>query len=306
MGPWSHGQWASAAPNTQVGNLDFGIGISDYYQREVELPFFRHFLKGVDQKPDFEALVYDTGRGHWQTFDQWPPAAAEPMGLYLGGDQRLSLAAEASTTPFSQFDSDPARPVPYRNMSDITIRFTPRPYMTDDQRFASEDPDVLVFQTDVLEEDVTLVGPLFANLQVSTTQTDADWIVKLIDVYPAETPNQTTTPAGIQLGGYQQKVRSEVFRGRFRNSYSHPEPFVSNQVTPVRVPLQDIFHTFKKGHRIMIHVQSTWFPLVDRNPQKYVDNIFDADEFDFVKATHRVHHDGPERSWIEVRRLPVK
>jgi putative CocE/NonD family hydrolase len=306
MGPWSHGQWASAAPNTQVGNLDFGVGISDYYQREVELPFFRHFLKGVDQRPDFEALVYDTGRGQWQTFEQWPPAEAESAGLYLGGDQQLTLTPSASPTAFSQFESDPARPVPYRKMSDLTIRFTPRPYMTDDQRFASSDPDVLVFQSEILDQDVTLVGPLFANLQVSTTQTDADWIVKLIDVYPAETPNQATTPEGIQLGGYQQMVRSEVFRGRFRNSYTHPEPFVPGQVTPVRVPLQDVFHTFKQGHRIMIHVQSSWFPLVDRNPQKYVDNIFEADEADFVKAVHRVYHQESDRSWIEVRRLPAK
>ncbi len=305
MGPWSHGQWASAAPNTQVGNLDFGPGISDYYQREAELPFFQHFLKGIGEGPAFEALVYDTGRGQWQTFEQWPPQAAKSEVLYLGTQQYLGFSPSENSAAYSQFDSDPARPVPYRKMSDLTIRFTPRPYMTDDQRFASQHPDVLVFQTEVLEEDVTLVGPLAAHLQVSTTQTDADWIVKLIDVYPDDTPNQPTTPEGIQLGGYQQMVRSEVFRGRFRNSYSQPEPFVSNEVTEVRVPLQDVFHTFKKGHRIMVHVQSTWFPLVDRNPQKYVPNIFEADELDFVKATHRVYHQPEHRSWVEVRRIGV-
>ncbi len=303
MGPWSHGQWSSAAPNTQVGNLDFGLGISEYYQREVELPFFEHFLKGVAQPPAFEALVYDTGRGQWQTFDHWPPRESEPFGMHFGDDQQLSFTPGPTANGFAEFDSDPAKPVPYRKMSDLTIRFTPRPYMTDDQRFATEHPDVLVYQTDVLEEDVTLVGPLSAHLQVSTTQTDADWVVKLIDVYPEETPNQATTPAGIELGGYQQMVRSEVFRGRFRNSYSQPEPFVPHQVTPVRVPLQDVYHTFKKGHRIMIHVQSSWFPLVDRNPQKYVENIFEADEDDFVKATHRVYHGEQSGSWIEVRRL---
>jgi len=304
MGPWGNGQWASAAPNTQIGYLDFGVGISDYYQREVELPFFRHFLKGIDQQPSFEALVYDTGRGQWKTFEQWPPRDATPSSLYLGDQKSLTFAAKSSTSEYSEFVSDPARPVPYRKMSDVQIRFTPREYMTDDQRFASEDPDVLVFQSDVLTEDVTLVGPLFANLKVSTDQTDADWIVKLIDVYPDDTPNQATTPPGIALGGYQQMVRSEVFRSRFRNSYANPEPMVSNEVTSVRVPLQDVFHTFKKGHRIMIHVQSTWFPLIDRNPQKYVENIFEADESDFVKATHRVYHGAENQSWIEVLRLP--
>lgn len=304
MGPWSHGQWASAAPNTQIGYLDFGVGISEFYQSEVELPFFRHFLKGIESPKEFEALVFDTGRGQWKTFEQWPPKEALPSGLYLGSEKSLSMEAKPQETEYSEFVSDPARPVPYRKMSDVLIRFTPRDYMTDDQRFASEDPDVLVFQSDVLTEDVTLVGPLFANLKVSTDQTDADWIVKLIDVYPDDTPNQSTTPAGTTLAGYQQMVRSEVFRGRFRNSYSNPEPFVSNKVTDVRVPLQDVFHTFKKGHRIMIHVQSTWFPLIDRNPQKFVANIYEADQSDFVKATHRVYHGRENQSWIEVLRLP--
>jgi len=305
MGPWSHGQWAGAAPNTIVGNIDFGPGLSDQYQREVELPFFKHFLKGQGQAPDFEALVFDTGRQQWQKFTAWPPETAQSAGWYLGPQGSLTDAAgEDPAAAYSEFTSDPAHPVPYRKMSDLVIRFTPRPYMTDDQRFASEHPDVLVFQSEVLDRDVTVVGPLTAHLQVSTSQSDADWIVKLIDVYPDDTPNQANTPPGIELAGYQQMVRSEVFRGRFRNSYSEPEPFVSNQVTAVGVPLQDVFHTFKKGHRIMIHVQSTWFPLVDRNPQKYVDNIFFADEEDFVKATHRVYHDREHASWIEIQVLP--
>ena len=162
---------------------------------------------------------------------------------------------------FKQFVSDPSNPVPYRKRSDITLRFTPRPYMSDDQRFASKRDDVLVFQSQVLREDLTLVGPVNAHLKVSTDQSAADWIVKLIDVYPESTPNDPSTPEGITLAGYQQMVRSEVIRGRFRNSYSKPEPFQPNQVTPVKVPLQDVFHTFKKGHRVMIHVQSSWFHL---------------------------------------------
>lgn len=303
MGPWSHGQWASSLPNTQVGNIDFGSGISDRYQREVELPFFRHFLKGTNERPNFEALVFDTGRREWQSFSQWPPATARSTGLYLGANRQLTWTRPTTEKQFSEFVSDPAAPVPYRKREDLTIRFTPRPYMTDDQRFASERDDVLVFQTDILEQDVTLAGPLSAHLKVSTSQTDADWIVKLIDVYPATTPNQPATPPGIDLGGYQQMVRSEVFRGRFRESYAIPKPFVSGEVTPVTVPLQDVFHTFKKGHRIMVHVQSSWFPLVDRNPQKYVENIFEADAGDFVKAIHRVYHTGTNESWIEVQRL---
>ncbi len=305
MGPWSHGQWSSTANNTQIGYIDFGPGISDYYQREVELPYFNYFLKEKGNPPDFEALVYDTGLGKWDKFSAWPPQAAKTGNLYLGGDRCLGLTPPTQTQKaYSEFVSDPANPVPYRKMEDNVIQFTPRQYMTDDQRFASARPDVLVFESEVLTKEVTLIGPLTAVLNVTTTQSDADWIVKLIDVYPDDTPNQATTPKGVSLAGYQQMLRSEVFRSRFRNSYSKPEPMVPGQVTEVRVPLQDVYHTFKKGHKIMVHVQSSWFPLIDRNPQKYVDNIFEANDEDFVKATHRVYHDPKNTSRIEMQMLP--
>lgn len=304
MGPWSHGQWAGTGNRNQIGYIDFGPGISDYYQREVELPYFNYFLKGKGGQPDFEALVYDTGARKWHKLDAWPPKTTEPKRIYLGASRQLGFEPPDDSKPtaanFTQFVSDPANPVPYRKMQDNIVQFTPREYMTDDQRFAAERDDVLVFETKTLESPVTLVGPINAVLQVSTTESDADWIVKLIDVYPDNTPNTESTPAGTQLAGYQQMVRSEVFRSRYRNSFSHPEPLKPNEVTEIRVPLQDVFHTFKPGHRIMIQIQSTWFPLIDRNPQKYVPNIFKANEEDFVKATHRVFHDSHLQSRIEV------
>lgn len=305
MGPWSHGQWASSLNNTQIGYIDFGPGISDFYQKEVELPYFNYFLKQQGTPPDFEALVYDTGAAKWHKFDQWPPQAAKPTELNFGSQRSLTFSPITVENSYSEFDSDPANPVPYRRMQDVRIQFTPRQYMTDDQRFAAERPDVLVFESDVLDQPVTVIGPITACLHVSTTQTDADWVVKLIDVYPEDTPNQANTPEGIQLGGYQQMVRSEVFRSRFRNSYSQPEPLVPGQVTEIQVPLQDVFHTFRPGHKIMIQVQSSWFPLIDRNPQKYVSNIFEADEEDFVKATHRLYHDASHPSHLELMTLSV-
>jgi uncharacterized protein len=304
MGPWSHGQWASTANSTQIGYIDFGPGISDYYQREVELPYFNHFLKGKGDLPDFEALMYDTGLKQWNKFDAWPPKKSIAQPMYLNANRNLAFDSKPIIDkPYTQFESDPSNPVPYRKMKDVAIQFTPRQYMTDDQRFAAERDDVLVFESEVLSENVTLAGPIEAVLKVSTSQTDADWIVKLIDVYPIDTANQENTAPEIQLGGYQQMVRSEVFRSRFRNSFSQPEPLVPNEVTEIRVPLQDVFHTFKPGHRMMIQVQSSWFPLVDRNPQKYVDNIYEANEVDFVKATHRLYHGAQQLSRIEVQVL---
>ena len=301
MGPWSHGDWARDLEMQRVGNIAFGDGISDFYQREVEAPFFEHFLKDKGKQPRFEALVFDTGRKKWNAFANWPPSGSKKQSLYLSPG-RLSFRQPGAKKAFDEFVSDPADPVPYRKRSDLKIRFTPRPYMTDDQRFASDRKDVLVFQSEVLEREVTLAGPLTARLKVSTSGTSADWIVKLIDVYPETMVNDPRIPE-VDLGGYQQMVRSEVLRGRFRKSFSRPEPFVPGQVTDVDVKLQDVFHTFKKGHRIMVHVQSSWFPLIDRNPQKYVDNIFKAQASDFQKATHRVHYGGNQSSEVEIQLL---
>lgn len=328
MGPWSHGGWSRSRPRHLVGDIYFGGDISGRYQREVEAPFFRHFLKGEGSPPDFEALVFDTGVKKWREFDAWPPSAANPTRLYLRGGERLSTTSpgepsRAEVPPpaggpafsggagtagdpgldaeFTEFVSDPNEPVPYTD--DIRIVFTPRRYMTEDQRFATRRPDVIEFRTEVLAEEVTLAGDLLAHLEVSTTGSAADWIVKLIDVYPPDEPNHEHTPEGVELGGYEQMVRSEVIRGRFRNGYQGPVPFVPGEITTVRLPLQDVYHTFKRGHRIMVHVQSTWFPLVDRNPQRWVDNVFEAKAEDFTAQTHRVYHSASHASYVEVKIL---
>ncbi len=302
MGPWSHGDWARTRQQQVVGEIYFGDNLSEAYQRDVEAPFFEHFLKGKGAPPSFEAFAFDTGRKQWQAFDHWPPADAEAVRYFLHGGEALSLDPPADASlPFTEYLSDPNEPVPY--IEEHKLVFTPRTYMTDDQRFAERRPDVIEFETDVLDADVTLAGDLLAHLFVSTTGTDADWVVKLIDVYPDSMQNDAHTPEHIQLSGYQQMVRSEVLRGRFRNSYEHPEPFVPDEVTEIRLPLQDVFHTFRRGHRLMVQVQSTWFPLIDRNPQTWVENIYLADETDFVKATHRVYHTGGRASYLEVKVL---
>ncbi len=305
MGPWSHGDWASVrGPNQVVGKVSFGPNLSKFYQEKIEAPFFRHFLKGEGNRPQFEALMFDTGAKKWRAFSAWPPQAAESMKFFFRSDQNLSVEPPAAgEANFSEFVSDPADPVPYRKREDIRLQFTPRQYMSDDQRFAAERPDVLVFQTEPLTEDFTLTGEVMANLSVSTSASDADWIVKLIDVFPDDHPFVEGSEPGLDFGGFQLMVRSEVMRGRFRNSYELPEPFISNEVAVVRLPLQGICHTFKKGHRVMVQVQSSWFPLIDRNPQRYVDNIFKATAEDLTSAVHRVYHQDPHRSWIEVKRF---
>lgn len=304
MGPWSHGDWSQRMANAKVGKVNFGKGISDFYQREVEAPFFRHFLKGGGEKPKFEALMYDCGLRAWQTYKEWPPAKAQSVKYYLHGDKSLTTTAPNEQEQVkTSFVSDPNDPVPHRDRKDLQVRFTPRPYMSDDQRFATSRLDVLTFQSEPLAEEVTLTGDILAHLDVSTTGTSADWVVKLIDVYPDDHPFVEGSEAGLEFGGFQQMVRSEVIRGRFRNGYEKPEPFVAGEIATVNLPLQDVCHTFKKGHRIMIHVQSSWFPLIDRNPQKYVDNIFKAKREDFIKATHTVHHSKSNPSWIEVKVL---
>ncbi|MFT5301724.1 MAG: putative CocE/NonD family hydrolase [Mariniblastus sp.] len=304
MGPWSHGDWARQSDYAVVGKVAFGEKVSEFYQREVEAPFFRHFLKGTGEKPKFEALIYDTGVREWKTFEKWPPAKAQSVKHYLHGDKSLSTTPPTATEiAESSFVSDPANPVPHRDRQDIEMRFTPRPYMSDDQRFATGRPDVLAFQTQPLTESVTLTGDILAHLKVSTTGSSADWIVKLIDVYPEDHPFVAGSQPGLKFGGFQQMVRSEVIRGRFRNSYETPQPFVPNEVAEINLPLQDVCHTFKPGHRIMVHIQSSWFPLIDRNPQSYVDNIFKAKAEDFIKATHTVHHDPKAASWIELKVL---
>lgn len=306
MGPWSHGNWSRNVSRSVVGNYVFGERLSEFYQRNVETPFFRYFLKNSGEAPKFEALVYDSGARNWRAFADWPPNNAQPAKLFLNANRSVTVNQPiANNEPgFLEFVSDPNNPVPYRAKKDISFGFTPRAYMADDQRFASSRPDVLVFQSEILQQPITLAGDLVANLNVATTGTDADWVVKLIDVHPDNVPNLQASPNGTSMAGYQLMVRSEVMRGRFREDFSNPKPFEPGQVTNVKVPLQDVFHTFKPGHRIMIHVQSTWFPLIDRNPQTFVENIFKAEAGDYQPATHRVYVDADQPSWIETRLQP--
>ncbi|WP_151087772.1 CocE/NonD family hydrolase [Hymenobacter baengnokdamensis] len=311
MGPWVHGGWARGT-GEMVGNVAYGPSPSLWYQQNVEAPFFKSYLKAEKPGSDLpEATVFEGGTNRWRTFDAWPPKQAQTKTLYFRQAGGLSFNAPTSgenerrmagvDSEFDQFISDPAHPVPFIETTNIGMT---REYMTDDQRFASRRPDVLTYQTEPLTEDMTMAGPIQALLQVATTGTDADWVVKIIDVYPDDTPDNPRTAPGVHLGGYQQMVRSEVMRGRFRDSFSQPKPFVANEVTAVPFTVQDLMHTFRKGHRLMVQVQSTWFPLVDRNPQKYVPNIYAADAADFQAATHRLYHDPAHASQLVVKVLP--
>ncbi|MFD1293778.1 CocE/NonD family hydrolase [Lutibacter holmesii] len=287
FGPWSHGQWASTKETNSVGNYYFGDSISLNYQAQIETKFFNHFLKGTGDKNSGlpEAYVYDSGKKEWNSYDSWPPKNTSKVAYYLGDSQKLTTLKEKETA--IQFISNLKKPVPYTE--DIKIVFTPRKYMTDDQRFAARRSDVLVFETEVLENDITLAGDILAKLQVATTGTDADWIVKVIDVHPSDIEeNNENMQKHLKLSNYHLMVRSEVMRGKFRNSFIHPEPFIPNKKTAVNIKLQDVHHTFKKGHRMQIQVQSTWFPLIDLNPQTFVDNIFEANAEDFKNQTHTV------------------
>jgi putative CocE/NonD family hydrolase len=299
MGPWRHGGWARDAGDS-LGYIRFGSETAVFYQENIESAFFTHFLKDEGGLNLPEAYVFETGANQWRTFGDWPPTEAEPGFLHFAPNGGLSWAAPdipVGDPGFDEWVSDPANPVPFTQ--DIATGMT-REYMVDDQRFASRRPDVAVYRTEPLEEDLTLVGPLVADLWVSTSGTDSDWIVKLVDVFPPDATDHPGLPRGVPMGGYEMMVRSEVIRGRFRSSHENPEPFVPNQPTRVRLPLQDVLHTFKAGHRLMIQMQSSWFPLVDRNPQTYVDNIFLAEIDDFVQATQRVYRSRERPSGVEV------
>lgn len=302
MGPWRHGGWART-DGENLGSVAFGDKTSVFYRQQIERRFFEHFLKDEGQNGLPEAYVFETGANRWRQFETWPPAKTQTRSLWIGAEGTLDFdRAPKAGRAFDEWVSDPARPVPFTD--DVAIGMT-KEYMTDDQRFASRRPDVMVYQSEVLEEDVTLAGPISAKLWVSTSAGDADFVVKLIDVFPHDTPDHEFVEPGEHMGGYQMMVRSEVMRGRFREGYEKPKPFPRNRPTPVEVPLQDVMHTFQKGHRIMVHVQSTWFPLVDRNPQKWVPNIFEADDDDFQAATHRLYRDKAHPTHLEVGVLPA-
>jgi hypothetical protein len=302
MGPWRHGGW-SGGDGQSLGHVQFAAKTAAFYREKIEFPFFERHLKNKGDLALPEAWVFQTGTNEWRQYDQWPPRSAQPRSLYLraGGQLAFDPAGDTETQdPYDEYLSDPAKPVPY--IDTITIGMAPE-YMVADQRFAARRPDVLVYQTDVLEHDITIVGQIEVDLNVSTSGTDSDWVVKLIDVYPEDFPDPKENPAGVRMGGFQQLVRGDVLRGKFRDSFERPEPFEPNHVTRIRFPLHDICHAFRSGHRIMVQVQSSWFPLIDRNPQTFVD-IYQAKESDFEKATQRVYRSPGLASSLKVLVLP--
>jgi putative CocE/NonD family hydrolase len=301
MGPWCHGCWARTSGEL-LGDVQFNSKTGEFYREHIEFPFFEYYLKGKGANDLPAAYVFETGTNQWREYDAWPPKQALKKTLYFGANGRLSFDPPAATgETFDEYVSDPHKPVPF---SDQTSNRMVREYMDGDNRLQGRRTDVLVYQTGPLEEDITLAGPVEPSLMVSTSGTDSDFIVKLIDVYPADAPDPDPNPAGVHMGGYQQLVRGEPMRGRFRNSYSKSEPFQPGKVTKVEFVMPDVNHTFRRGHRIMVQVQSTWFPLVDINPQTFVPSIYQAKPSDFQKATERVYRSKGEASHVNVYVLP--
>lgn len=301
MGPWVHGGW-SHGDGASLADVHFNVKTAEFFREQIEFPFFESILKDKGKPSIPKAWVFETGTNQWRKHDAWPPKEARPRLLYLAAGGQLSSepAATDDSAAFDEYVSDPAKPVPY--VGYIFDRMSGS-YMTADQRFAARRPDVLVYESKPLERDVTIVGPIQADLQVSTSGTDSDWVVKLVDVYPDDYPDPNPNPANVRMGAYQQLVRGDVMRGKFRNSFEAPEAFTPGAPTAVSFTLQDTYHTFRTGHRIMIQIQSSWFPLVDRNPQKFVD-IYSAKESDFQKATQRVYRSKSQPSRLKVMMMP--
>jgi putative CocE/NonD family hydrolase len=289
MGPWFHGQWGGRGDGSYLGNVRFGSRTSEWYQNNIEVPFFNYHLKGKgDLNKLADATIFFSGENNWKQFAQWPPKEMQTRNLYLQPSGILGWSKPSLSNSFTQYTSDPAKPVPYTE--DVHLRRT-REYMTDDQRFAARRPDVIVFQTDILQEDITTGGPLYAELFAAISTTDADFVVKLIDVFPDTFSYAGPAVTGVNypVAGYQMLVRGEIMRGKYRNSFEKPDPFTPGKIEKVKFYLPDVAHTFKKGHRLMVQIQSTWFPLADRNPQKFV-NIYEANENDFQKSDIKIYH----------------
>ena len=304
VGPWNHGGWSAGSGNT-LGQIQFWSNTADYFRKKIEAPWFAYWLHDKGSLPLKESLLFQTGSDTWTSFDAWPPAEARKRNLYLCEGGRLSFEAPetGSADAFDSYLSDPAHPVPYRQRPvDMTYPedhpggwYT---WLVEDQRFVENRPDVLTWQTGELREDLTVAGQVTAKLFLSTTGTDSDWVVKLIDVYPQKVESDW------KLSGYELMIADEIFRGRYRKSYEKPEAIVAGEVTPYNISLHTADHVFKKGHRIMVQVQSTWFPLYDRNPQKFVPNIFEAKESDYQKATQRVYRSKEYPSSVEISVVP--
>ena len=306
-GPWVHGGW-SRTDGSHLGDVQFNAKTAEYFRSSIQFPFFEHYLKGKGEAPP-KAIVFETGTNVWRHFDSWPPKAATPKTLYFHANGKLSFDPPTEASGSDSYLSDPAHPVPFVGYTTDTV---PQRYMVDDQRFASYRPDVLVYQSDILTEDVTIAGPINPKLKIASTATDSDFDVKLIDVYPenypdpddAGRPNKRQIDAPpLHMGGYQQLVRGEPMRAKFRNGWEKPEALTPGKVTEVNSNMPDLFHTFRAGHRIMVQVQSSWFPLTDRNPQTFTDIPY-AKPDQFVKATEQVFHQKDAASGVEVLVLP--
>jgi hypothetical protein len=306
-GPWVHGGWARG-DGSHLGDVNFNAKTSEYFRTNVQFPFFEHYLKGKGAAQP-KAVVFETGTNVWHTFDVWPPKAAAPRTLYFHSDGKLSFDPPSEARSVDEYVSDPNHPVPFVGYTTDTV---PQRYMVDDQRFASYRPDVLVYETDPLEDDVTIAGPISPKLRVASSATDSDFDVKLIDVYPEDFPDPEDTAHGnkrildappLRMGGYEQLLRGEPFRAKFRNSWEKPEPLIPGKETEIDFQMPDLFHTFRRGHRIMVQVQSSWFPLTDRNPQTFTD-IPNAKPEEFQKATEQVFHQKDAASGVEVLVLP--
>jgi uncharacterized protein len=299
VGPWLHGGWAAGTGRT-LGNIDFASNTAEKYRADVELPFFNFYLKDKGRPTLGDTIAFETGANRWHTLDGWPPKSARSRNIYLQSAGRLSFTppVEPGETAFDGYVSDPRKPVPY------SATITPiegHLFMVEDQRFAATRPDVLVYQTDPLVEDLTIAGPIEVTLNVSTSGTDGDWVVKLIDVYPGDAPDPQPNPANVRMGGFQMLLTSDILRAKFRNSMSAPEPMVPNQPTTLKFTLGDRYHTFLKRHRLMVQVQSSWFPMFDRNPQTFVD-IYHANDSDYRAAEHKVFRSAQRPSFLA---LPV-
>jgi hypothetical protein len=299
MGPWSHGQWSRSGGDS-LGNIGFAGATADSFRLNIEAPWFRHWLRGGGPAQFPEAQLYDAGAGRWRAFDRWPPSEAVARSLYLRAGGRLAFDPPTDRAGFDGWVSDPAHPVPYRPRPvEVTYSQDSRwaRWMTEDQRFVQDRPDVRSWETEPLAEDVVLAGPVTARLFAATTGSDADWVVKLVDVYP-------DSGVAVAMRGYQLMVAGEILRGRYRRSFERPEPVPPNVVERYTVDLHPQFHTFRKGHRIQVQIQSTWFPLYDRNPQTYVPNIFEAPASAYRARAHRIIRTAAQPSRVDVLVLP--
>ena len=306
-GPWVHGGWSRGDGN-HLGDAQFNSNTAAYFRANIQFPFFEHYLKGKGAA-QAKAVVFETGTNVWRKFDAWPPKTAAPKTLYFHAGGKLSFDPPAESKSEDEYVSDPSHPVPFVNYTTDTV---PQRYMVDDQRFASYRPDVVVYETEPLKSDVTIAGPVSPHLKVASSGSDSDFDVKLIDVYPEDYPNPDNSLDGnkrildappLHMGGYQQLLRGEPFRAKFRNSWEKPEPLTPGKETEINFTMPDLFHTFRRGHRIMVQVQSSWFPLTDRNPQTFTDIPYAQTE-QFQKATEQIFHQKDAASGVEVLVLP--